>query len=85
MQCCVLSGRGLSDVPIPPPEESYQLWCWAVQLYKYVPGITNIGNTLLEDKKYLHPFRVCNKSEVHRLLSFPYSYYRERFRIFDLS
>jgi hypothetical protein len=24
-ECCVLSG--LCDVPIPPPEESYRLWC----------------------------------------------------------
>jgi hypothetical protein len=23
----VLSGRGLCDVPIPRPEESYRLWC----------------------------------------------------------
>jgi hypothetical protein len=25
-ECCVLSGRGLCDGPIPRPEESYQLW-----------------------------------------------------------
>ena len=25
--CCVLSGRGLCDGPIPRPEESYRLWC----------------------------------------------------------
>ena len=24
--CCVLSGRGLCDGPIPRPEESYRLW-----------------------------------------------------------
>jgi hypothetical protein len=23
----VLSGRGLCEGPIPPPEESYRLWC----------------------------------------------------------
>jgi hypothetical protein len=26
-ECCVLSGRGLYDGPIPRPEESYHLWC----------------------------------------------------------
>ena len=26
-ECCVLSGRGLCDGPIPLPEESYRLWC----------------------------------------------------------
>jgi hypothetical protein len=26
-ECCVLSGRGLCDEPIPRPEESYRLWC----------------------------------------------------------
>ena len=26
-ECCVLSGRGLCDGPIPCPEESYRLWC----------------------------------------------------------
>ena len=25
-ECCVLSGRGLCDEPIPHPEESYRLW-----------------------------------------------------------
>jgi hypothetical protein len=25
--CCVLSGRGLCDGPIPRPKESYRLWC----------------------------------------------------------
>ena len=25
--CCVFSGRGLCDGPIPRPEESYRLWC----------------------------------------------------------
>ena len=26
-ECCVLSGRGLSNGPIPRSEESYRLWC----------------------------------------------------------
>jgi hypothetical protein len=26
-ECCVLSGRGLCEGPIPRPEESYRLWC----------------------------------------------------------
>jgi len=26
-ECCVLSGRGLSDEVITRPEESYRLWC----------------------------------------------------------
>jgi hypothetical protein len=26
-ECCVLSGRGLCDLPITRPEESYRLWC----------------------------------------------------------
>jgi hypothetical protein len=26
-ECCVLSGRGLCDGPIPRPEESYRVWC----------------------------------------------------------
>jgi hypothetical protein len=26
-ECCVLSGRGSCDGPIPRPEESYRLWC----------------------------------------------------------
>jgi hypothetical protein len=26
-ECCVLSGRGLCDGPIPRSEESYRLWC----------------------------------------------------------
>jgi hypothetical protein len=26
-ECCVLSGRGLCDGPIPRAEESYRLWC----------------------------------------------------------
>jgi hypothetical protein len=26
-ECCVLSGRGLCDGPIPHLEESYRLWC----------------------------------------------------------
>ena len=26
-ECCVLSGRGLCDGPIPRPEKSYRLWC----------------------------------------------------------
>jgi hypothetical protein len=29
-ECCMLSGRGLCDGPIPRPEESYRLWCVAV-------------------------------------------------------
>jgi hypothetical protein len=29
-ECCVLSGRGLCDGPIPLPEESYRLWCVTV-------------------------------------------------------
>ena len=28
--CCELSGRGLCDGPITPPEESYRLWCVVV-------------------------------------------------------
>ena len=28
--CCVLSGRGLSDELFPRPEESYRLWCVVV-------------------------------------------------------
>ena len=27
VECCVLSGRGLCDGLITPPEESYRLWC----------------------------------------------------------
>jgi hypothetical protein len=26
-ECCVLSGRGLCDISITRPEESYRLWC----------------------------------------------------------
>jgi hypothetical protein len=26
-ECCVLSGKGLCDGPIPRPEESYREWC----------------------------------------------------------
>jgi hypothetical protein len=26
-ECCVLSGRGVCDIPILRPEESYRLWC----------------------------------------------------------
>jgi hypothetical protein len=26
-ECCILSGRGLSDRPIQSPEESYRVWC----------------------------------------------------------
>jgi len=26
-ECCVLSGRGLCDGPIPHPEEPYLVWC----------------------------------------------------------
>jgi hypothetical protein len=29
-ECCVLSGRGLSDELITRPEESYRLWCVVV-------------------------------------------------------
>ena len=29
-ECCVLSGRGLCDQLITPPEESYRLWCVVV-------------------------------------------------------
>ena len=32
-ECCVLSGRGLCDGPIPRPEESYWVWCvwvWSI-------------------------------------------------------
>ena len=29
-ECCVLSGRGLCDGLINPPEESYRLWCVVV-------------------------------------------------------
>jgi hypothetical protein len=29
-ECCVLSGRGLCDELITPPEESYRLWCVVV-------------------------------------------------------
>jgi len=29
-ECCVLSSRGLCDVPITYPEESYQVWCVCV-------------------------------------------------------
>ena len=29
-ECCVLSGRGLCDVLITRPEESYRLWCVVV-------------------------------------------------------
>jgi len=29
-ECCVLSGRGLSDALITRPEESYRLWCVVV-------------------------------------------------------
>ena len=30
VECCVLSGRGLSDGLITRPEESYRLWCVVV-------------------------------------------------------
>ena len=26
-ECCVFLGRGLCDLPITHPEESYQVWC----------------------------------------------------------
>jgi hypothetical protein len=29
-ECCVVSGRGLSDKLIARPEESYRLWCVVV-------------------------------------------------------
>jgi hypothetical protein len=29
-ECCVLSGRGLCDELITPPEASYRLWCVVV-------------------------------------------------------
>ena len=29
-ECCVLSGRGLCDGPIPRPEEPYRVWCVVV-------------------------------------------------------
>ena len=29
-ECCVLSGKGLSDGPIPRSEDSYRLWCVTV-------------------------------------------------------
>ena len=29
-ECCVLSGSGFCDRPIPRPEESYRLWCVSV-------------------------------------------------------
>ena len=29
-ECCVMSGRGLCDELITPPEESYRLWCVVV-------------------------------------------------------
>jgi len=29
-ECFVLSGRGLCDEPITPPEKSYALWCVVV-------------------------------------------------------
>jgi hypothetical protein len=29
-ECCVLSGRGLCDGPMPHPEEFYRVWCVSV-------------------------------------------------------
>ena len=29
-ECCLLSGGGLCDGPIPRPEESYRVWCVCV-------------------------------------------------------
>ena len=33
-QCCVLSGRGLCDGPIPLPGESYRVWCVCLETSK---------------------------------------------------
>ena len=42
-ECCVLSGTGLCNGPIPCPDESYQMWsvieCDAIQLYFFTPAV----------------------------------------------
>jgi hypothetical protein len=41
--CCVLSGTGLCNGPIPCPDESYQMWsvieCDTTQLYFFTPAV----------------------------------------------
>jgi hypothetical protein len=51
--CCVLSGRGLCDGPIPRSEESYQLWCVIVcdQMNNNPLHLTWLGRKRLENKK----------------------------------
>ena len=32
--CCVLTGTGLCTGPIPPPEESYRVWCESLSVIR---------------------------------------------------
>jgi hypothetical protein len=46
-ECCVLSGRGLCDELITPPEESYRLWCVDIcdlENLKNEKAITRVGS-----------------------------------------
>jgi hypothetical protein len=49
-ECCVLSGRGLRDGPIPRSEESYRLWCVSVcdQINNNPLHITWLGRKRLD-------------------------------------
>jgi hypothetical protein len=63
-ECCVLSGRGLCDGPIPRPEESYRLWCVTVcdQINNKPLHLTWLGRKWLSKKEKINAW----KSEKRR-------------------
>jgi len=53
-ECCLLSGRGLSDELITHPEESYRLWCVVVcdlGNLKNKEAMTRVGSQRHRKKK----------------------------------
>jgi hypothetical protein len=52
-KCCMLSGRGLCDGPIPRPEESYRLWCVIVcdQMNNNPLHLTWLGRKRLDKER----------------------------------
>jgi hypothetical protein len=71
-ECCVLSGRGLCDRPIPLPEESYRLWyvseCDQVKINNLDTYCEQVGR---RGKDYETKRNRCMDGKAQKFIEFP--------------